>query len=98
MDEITKKMLVVQDDFEKLHEKTDSIRDSAALAERVIQYAQRLSIEHPELDDAINHAHELFSEFEYSRALEVIGAAVEDIEPGVFKQIEDSYYREVGKR
>lgn len=98
MDEITKKMLVLQDDFEKLHEKTDSIRDSATLTERVIQYAQRLSMQHPELDDAINRSQQLFSEFEYSRALETIGAAVEDIEPGVFKQIEDSYYREVGKR
>ena len=81
-----------------MHEKTDSIRDSATLTERVIQYAQRLSMQHPELDDAINRSQQLFSEFEYSRALETIGAAVEDIEPGVFKQIEDSYYREVGKR
>lgn len=98
MDAITKKMLVVQDDFDKLHDKTNSLRDSAALTERLLQYAQRLSMQHPALNEMIARTQTYFNEYEYARALEIIGSAVEDVEPGVYKQIEDSYYREIGRQ
>lgn len=93
MEEITKQLLIVQDDLETLHDKTDNLRDSAALTERMIQYANRLSTNNDEIDTAIQKAQRLFDKHEYSSALETIGTALEEAEAGSFKRIEQDYYK-----
>ena len=93
MEEITKQLLIVQDDLETLHDKTDNLRDSAALTERMIQYANRLSNNNDEVDSAIQKAQQLFNKHDYSGALETIGTALEEAEAGSFKRIEQDYYK-----
>ncbi|WP_251547240.1 septation ring formation regulator EzrA [Limosilactobacillus caecicola] len=95
MEDITKQLLIVQDDLENLQEKTDNLRDSAALTERLIQYANRLSTDNETIDKAIQKAQDLFERNEYSTALETIGTALEEAEAGSFKRIEQDYYQSV---
>lgn len=95
MEDITKQLLIVQDDLETLHDKTDNLRDSAALTERMIQYANRLSTTNDTIDQDIQKAQELFNRHEYSSALETIGTALEEAEAGSFKRIEKDYYQQM---
>lgn len=92
MEDITKQLLIVQDDLETLHDKTNNLRDSAALTERMIQYANRLSTDNDQIDQAIQKSQDLFNQHKYSSALETIGAALEETEAGSFKRIEHDYY------
>lgn len=96
MEEVTKQLLVVQEDLQTLHEKTEQLRDSAELTGRLIQYAHRLSVDHEGMDEEIAKAEQLFKEFRYADSLEAIGSAVEEAEPGAFKRLEQTYYEENG--
>ena len=95
MEDITKQLLIVQDDLETLQEKTDDLRDSAELTERLIQYANRLSIDHEEINDAIVKAQNEFNRYNYPGSLEILEKAVEKVEPGSYKRMEQRYYTEL---
>mgnify|MGYP000060844860 FL=1 len=95
MEDITKQLLIVQDDLETLQEKTDDLRDSAELTERLIQYANRLSIDHEEINDAIAKAQNEFNRYNYPGSLEILEKAVEKVEPGSYKRMEQRYYTEL---
>ncbi|WP_276859407.1 septation ring formation regulator EzrA [Limosilactobacillus ingluviei] len=95
MEEITKQLLMVQEDLQTLQEKTDELRDSAELTERMIQYAHRLSVDHESIEAAIQKAQTQFDQYEYTASLETIGTAIEEAEPGAFKRLEQSYFDEV---
>ena len=95
MEDITKQLLIVQDDLTTLQEKTDDLRDSAELTERLIQYANRLSIDHEEINDAIAQAQNEFNRYNYPGSLEILEKAVEKVEPGSYKQMEQRYYAEL---
>lgn len=95
MEDITKQLLIVQDDLATLQEKTDDLRDSAELTERLIQYANRLSIDHEEINDAIAQAQNEFNRYNYPGSLEILEKAVEKVEPGSYKQMEQRYYAEL---
>ena len=95
MEDITKQLLIVQDDLEMLQEKTDDLRDSAELTERLIQYANRLSIDHEEINDAIAQAQNEFNRHNYPGSLEILEKAVEKVEPGSYKRMEQHYYTEL---
>lgn len=94
MEDITKQLLIVQDDLENLQDKTDNLRDSAALTERLIQYANRLSGNNPKIDEAIQQSQKQFNEHQYNESLQTIGTALEEAEPGSFKRLEQEYYSE----
>lgn len=95
MEDITKQLLIVQDDLENLQDKTDNLRDSAALTERLIQYANRLSGNNQKVDEAISQSQKQFNAHQYSESLQTIGTALEEAEPGSFKRLEQEYYSEV---
>lgn len=95
MEEITKHLLTTQEDVGKLIVQTDKLRDAAELTARLIQYALRLVSAHPEIDVAIKDAQAHYDQFEYEESLETIGAALEKVEPGSFKRMEDHYYGEL---
>ena len=59
----------------------------------MIQYANRLSTNNDEIEQAIQKSQELFDKHEYSSALETIGTALEEAEAGSFKRIEQDYYQ-----
>lgn len=94
MEDITKQLLIVQDDLENLQDKTDNLRDSAALTERLIQYANRLSGNNQKIDEAIQQSQKQFNEHQYNESLQTIGTALEEAEPGSFKRLEQEYYSE----
>lgn len=94
MEDITKQLLIVQDDLENLQDKTDNLRDSAALTERLIQYANRLSGDNPKVDEAIQQSQKQFNDHQYNESLQTIGTALEEAEPGSFKRLEQEYYSE----
>lgn len=93
MDEVTKQLIIVESDLETLGEKTNDIRDSVELTERLQQYANRFSDE-PKIAAAAAKSQEEFNKFNYTTSLETIATALEEVEPGSYKRIEDSYYNE----
>lgn len=96
MDEITKQLIIVESDLDTLNDKTDILRDSAELTERFQQYANRFS-DNEKIAAAAKKSQELFEQFNYTASLEAIATVLEEIEPGSYKRIEDTYYREIGK-
>ena len=89
MDEVTKQLIIVESDLETLGEKTNDIRDSVELTERLQQYANRFSDE-PKIAAAAAKSQEEFNKFNYTTSLETIATALEKVEPGSYKRIEDS--------
>lgn len=93
MDDVTKQLIMVEADLETLREKTNDLRDSAELTERLLQYANRFA-DNERIEKAAAESRQLFSDYKYAKSLEKIGTALEEVEPGSFKRIEDSYYNE----
>lgn len=95
MTEIKKMCELCEDDVELLIDKTEEIVDSALLTEYMMQYANRYRNDHPQIGEAILESNDLFNkEFQYKESLEVISTALEVIEPGSFKKVENQYYEE----
>jgi len=93
MEDITKQLLIVQSDLETLEEKTNDVKDSAQLAERLLQYANRLREDNVEVEVAVQKAQKLFDEsYDYSASLETIAPVLDKVEPGSYKRLEDNYY------
>lgn len=93
MDDVTKQLIMVEADLETLRGKTNDLRDSAELTERLLQYANRFA-DNERIEKAASESRQLFSDYQYAKSLEKIGTALEEVEPGSFKRIEDSYYNE----
>lgn len=70
-------------------EKVDEMLENVILTERIIQYGNRYRTTHPELHARLLEAEELFRQFRYSKALEEAATAVEEVEPGAMKKIEE---------
>ncbi|EOH86661.1 septation ring formation regulator EzrA [Enterococcus pallens] len=93
MQEINKLVSLCDEDMELLDQKTNDLVDAAALTEQMMQYANRYRHTHPEIKTAIENSLELFNkEYRYQDALDEIGTALERVEPGAFKRIEDFYF------
>ncbi|GAK47931.1 septation ring formation regulator EzrA [Secundilactobacillus oryzae JCM 18671] len=94
MEEITKQLIMIQSDLDTLKEKSNDLRDSAKLSEQLIQYANRYRINNPEIDEASKKAKDLYDkEFKYTESLETIATALDKVEPGSYKRLEDNYYQ-----
>jgi len=73
--------------------KTNDLVNSAALTEQMMQYANRYRHTHEAIRVAMENSLELFSkEYRYQDALDEIGTALERVEPGAFRRIEDFYF------
>lgn len=95
MDEINQKLANISDSMNDLIHDTDNIVDSAMLAERLMQYANRYRNDNAEIDEACAKAKEYFDiRFQYEKSLATIAAAIEKVNPGAYKQIETEYYDE----
>ncbi|WP_174614053.1 septation ring formation regulator EzrA [Virgibacillus ihumii] len=70
-------------------EQTETILDQAYLTEQVIQYANRYRSQNPVLSAKLSESERLFRSYEYELALEQAAKAVEEIEPGALKRIEE---------
>lgn len=70
-------------------EQTDFILDQAFLTEQVIQYANRYRSRDPFLAAKLAESERLFRSYEYELSLEHAAKAVEEVEPGALKRIEE---------
>jgi len=77
----------------KLDETTDKVNDmldKAHLTEKMIQYANRYRSSVPALAEKLSEAERLFRSYEYDLALEMVSGAIEGVEPGATKWIEEN--------
>ncbi|EOK64238.1 septation ring formation regulator EzrA [Enterococcus faecalis] len=96
MDEINRLCDLCEDDLELLDKKTKDLVNAAALTEQMMQYANRYRHTHENIQAALDKSMYLFStEFRYQDALDEIGTALEAVEPGAFKRIEDFYFKNI---
>ncbi|MDK4459011.1 septation ring formation regulator EzrA [Enterococcus faecalis] len=96
MDEINRLCDLCEDDLELLDKKTKDLVNAAALTEQMMQYANRYLHTHENIRAALDKSMYLFStEFRYQDALDEIGTALEAVEPGAFKRIEDFYFKNI---
>lgn len=96
MDEIKKMADYIDDDIDVLIKKTEDTVDAALLTEYMTQYANRYRQSNPQIASATKKSFELFNnEYNYREALETIATALEEVEPGAYKKVEDMYFNEV---
>ncbi|MGX0277332.1 septation ring formation regulator EzrA [Staphylococcus haemolyticus] len=62
---------------------------NAVYAERLIQYGNRYRKDHNNVDKSLNEAERLFKNNRYKRSIEISEQALESVEPGITKYIED---------
>lgn len=73
-----------------LIEQTEVMLDQANLTEQVIQYANRYRSKYPLLAARLLEAENLFRNYDYEVALEEAASALEEVEPGALKRIEEN--------
>lgn len=92
MEQIARDLINTQSDLDVLAQKTQEIIDSSTLTEAMLQYSNRYRTRYPEVASAYAHAVELFNKnYNYMGALDVISEALETVEPGCYKRIENDY-------
>lgn len=89
MTEVQKALGEAKTATEYLLEQTNFMLDQAYLTEQVIQYANRYRSRYPILAGKLAEAEQLFRKYEYEAALEEAAKAVEEVEPGALKRIEE---------
>lgn len=93
MEEISKQLIMIQADLGTLNEKSHDLRDSALLAEQLLQYANRYRNANEQMATASQRAQRLFDhDFKYAEALETMATALDAVEPGAYQRIETNYY------
>lgn len=70
-------------------ERVEELLENVMLIEWIIQYGNRYRATHPETHNRLLDAEESFRQFRYNKALEEAATAVEDVEPGAMKKIEE---------
>lgn len=93
IEDITKQLIMTQEDLNTLTQKSKDLHDAAVLTEQALQYANRYTYANEDLAKAAKTARQLYDQqHEYAKALDTIATALEEIEPGSFKRIEKTYY------
>jgi septation ring formation regulator len=88
--EVQRALLAAKGSVDMLIEKTEVMLDQAHLTEQVIQYANRYRSKYPLLAAKLAEAEALFRNYDYEVALENAARALEDVEPGALKRIEEN--------
>lgn len=87
--EVRKTLSEAQDAVERAMAETDHVIEQAFLTEHVIQYANRYRSSNPELSERLSESEKLFRKSNYELALEKAAKAIEEVEPGALKRIEE---------
>ncbi|MGE7543382.1 septation ring formation regulator EzrA [Sporosarcina newyorkensis] len=75
--------------------KAEDLIENVMLVERIIQYGNRYRASHPEVHQKLVQAEDSFMQFRYMKALEEAATAVEDVEPGAMKKIQEMLHHKV---
>ncbi|MCF3943326.1 septation ring formation regulator EzrA [Oceanobacillus alkalisoli] len=87
---VHRSLLEAENAIEQAEEQIDMMLDQAYLTERVIQYANRYRSKNPLLAAELVEAERLFRSYEYELSLEKAAKAIEQVEPGALKRIEET--------
>ncbi|MBS4195016.1 septation ring formation regulator EzrA [Lederbergia citri] len=98
MNSVQKFLYDATDTVDYLYSRTEEHIENAHLAEKVIQYGNRYRGRNPQLRASLEKAEQAFRNFEYKSALEQAATAVEEIEPGALKRIEEIYHDDFVKQ
>jgi len=79
-----------QHSLDQSAEQVEMMLDQAYLTEQVIQYANRYRSQIPTLAAKLTEAERLFRTYEYELSLEKAAKALEEVEPGALKRIEEN--------
>ncbi|PMD67750.1 septation ring formation regulator EzrA [Companilactobacillus nuruki] len=91
MEDISKQVIVTQEDLNNLIEKTSKLKYNVELAEKLLQYANRYATKNPEFSDQLTRARSLFDDdYDYNEAVEVISKALEEVETGSVDRIKET--------
>ncbi|WP_047985110.1 septation ring formation regulator EzrA [Ornithinibacillus californiensis] len=88
--EVQRSLAAAKAAVDLLIEQTEVMLDQAHLTEQVIQYANRYRSKYPLLAAKLLEAENLFRHFDYEVALEQAARALEEVEPGALKRIEEN--------
>ncbi|MDU0434148.1 septation ring formation regulator EzrA [Staphylococcus haemolyticus] len=80
------KIVIQMNTFE---DEANDVLVNAVYAERLIQYGNRYRKNHNNVDKSLNEAERLFKNNRYKRSIEISEQALESVEPGITKYIED---------
>ncbi|PAV30140.1 septation ring formation regulator EzrA [Virgibacillus profundi] len=89
MGEVQQALNTAKNAVDQAIEKTDMMLEQAYLTEQVIQYANRYRSKYPILAAKLSESERLFRVYEYELSLEQAAKAIEEIEPGALKRIEE---------
>lgn len=89
MDIVQKNLEIALLTVEKLVQTTDEMVEDVVLAESVIQYGNRYRSRYPAVAGKLDEAELSFRNFQYKEALEQAATAIEEVEPGALKRVEE---------
>ncbi|HEY4553055.1 MAG TPA: septation ring formation regulator EzrA [Bacillaceae bacterium] len=95
MKSVQKFLYEAEDTVDHLYSRTEEHVENARFAEVVIQYGNRYRGRNPELRMKLDKAERAFRSYEYKAALEQAATAVEEVEPGALKRIEQMLEEEI---
>ncbi len=91
MEDISKQVIVTQEDLENLVQKTTDLKMNVRLAEKLLQYANRYANKDADFADQLIRARALFDDdYEYGKSVETISAALERVESGSVERIKET--------
>ncbi len=85
------KIVIQMNTFE---DEANDVLVNAVYAEKLIQYGNRYRKDYSNVDKSLNEAERLFKNNRYKRAIEIAEQALESVEPGVTKHIEEEIIKQ----
>ncbi|HGO2468503.1 TPA: septation ring formation regulator EzrA [Staphylococcus aureus] len=85
------KIVIQMSTFE---DEANDVLVNAVYAEKLIQYGNRYRKDYSNVDKSLNEAERLFKNNRYKRAIEIAEQALESVEPGVTKHIEEEVIKQ----
>ncbi|HDA5534395.1 TPA: septation ring formation regulator EzrA [Staphylococcus aureus] len=85
------KIVIQMNTFE---DEANDVLVNAVHAEKLIQYGNRYRKDYSNVDKSLNEAERLFKNNRYKRAIEIAEQALESVEPGVTKHIEEEVIKQ----
>ncbi|HDG6384301.1 TPA: septation ring formation regulator EzrA [Staphylococcus aureus] len=85
------KIVIQMNTFE---DEANDVFVNAVYAEKLIQYGNRYRKDYSNVDKSLNEAERLFKNNRYKRAIEIAEQALESVEPGVTKHIEEEVIKQ----
>lgn len=83
---------------EDVRERADEMIINVLLIERMIQYGNRYRAGNAKVHQQLLEAEQAFKQFRYIKALEDAGTAIESVEPGALKRIEEIVQEELAAK